>query len=218
MFDRFFARLFALLAVLLLVFGALAALIHFAPAVAIPLAWSVAIAICVAVIFFTAVSIAVAAKIRPLRPVAEVSVLGKHTVGLSKLLVGLLAFFGNTALTWLIALSVAFQKAPDIDFSSITEQLWTVFIALAGLIAYAYWMWIAVDLLRARQTGRLEAVGRIEETWLTHLNVPLAEHVVARAAAWSMRSPWFLFLYTFFAAPVVIYASGQWLFTAFVLR
>ena len=72
--------------------------------------------------------------------------LGKHTVGLRKLLVGLLAFFGNTALTWHIALSVAFQKTPDVDFASITEQVWSLFISLA----YAYWMWIAIDLLRAR--------------------------------------------------------------------
>jgi len=218
MFDRFFARVFALLAVVLLAFGALAALIQFAPAVAIPFAWSLAVAACIAVTFFAAVSIGVAAKIRPLRPVAEVSVLGKHTVGLSKLLIGLLAFFGNTALTWLVALSVAFQKTPDIDFSSITEQLWSIFITIAGSVAYVYWMWIAIDLLRARQAARLEAVGRIQETWLTRLNVPLAEHVVVRVAVWSMKSPWFLFLYTFFAAPAVIYLGGQWLFTVLVSR
>lgn len=218
MFDRSFVRVIALTAVLLLILGASTALIQFAPAAAAPVAWSLAVAVTLAVIFFTAISIAVAAKIPPLRPVAEVSVLGKHTVGLSRLLVGLLAFFGNTALTWLIALSVAFQKSPDVNFTSITEQLWSLFISLAGSVAYVYWMWIAIDLLRARQTARLEAVERIEQTWLTHLNTPAAERVIARVMKWSMRSPWFLFLYTFFAAPVVIYLSGYWLFTALVSR
>lgn len=216
MFNRSSVRIIALTAALSLILGAFALLIEFAPAAAAAVAWSLAVAVSLAVVFFTAVSIAVAAKIRPLRPVAEVSVLGKHTVGLSKLLVGLLAFFGNTALTWLIALSVAFQKTPDVDFPSITEQLWSLFISLAGSVAYVYWMWIAVDLLRARQTARLEAVGQIEMTWLTHLNVPSAERVVARTMRWLMRSPWFLFLYTFFAAPVVIYLSGYWFFATLV--
>jgi len=154
MFDRFSARIIALTALLLLIFGALAALMQLAPAARTAVAWSLAVVAYLAVLFFTAVSIAVSAKLRPLRPVSEVSVLGKHTVGLSKLLVGLLAFFGSTALTWLIALSVAFQKTPNIDFTSITEQLWSLFISLAGSVAYVYWMWIAVDLLRARHTAR----------------------------------------------------------------
>ncbi|KQR21325.1 hypothetical protein [Microbacterium sp. Leaf151] len=218
MFNRSFTRIIVLSAGLLLIFGALSLLIRFVPAAATALVSSLAVAACIVIIFYTGVSIAVAAKIRPLRPVADVSILGKHTVALSKLLVGLLAFFGNTALSWLIALSVAFQKTPHIDSASITNQLWSIFIALAGSVAFVFWMWIAVDLLRARQSERLHAVNQIEATWLTHLGVPLAERIVARAAAWSMKSPWFLILYTFFAAPFVIYLGGLWVFTVLVSR
>lgn len=218
MFDRFFVRLIGLVAVLLVALGGLSLLINFAPSVASALSWLIAIAASAAAVFFTLVSIAVAAKSPPLQPVAEVSILGKHTVGLSKLLIGLLAFFGNMALTWLIALSVSFQKAPDVDFTSITSQLWGLFLTIAGSVAYVYWMWIAVDLLRARQAGRLRTVGQIEETWLARLDAPRAARLLARMAAWLMRSPWFLFLYTFFAAPAVIYSIGQWAFAMITSR
>ncbi|WP_294978991.1 hypothetical protein [uncultured Microbacterium sp.] len=107
------------------------------------------------------IGILIAIELPPVKPLADVSILGKNIVGFGKLAIGLLAFFGNTALAWIIALSVAAK--PDTDVASVQGQLWPLLASLVGAIAYVFWVWIAIDLTRAGRQARMNAVDSLAD-------------------------------------------------------
>ncbi|CAL4860324.1 hypothetical protein [Microbacterium sp. MM2322] len=172
----------------------------------------VVVAVIALVVLTVVAAVAVATALPPLTPISETSILGKHTASLGKLLVRLLAFFGNTALAWFVALNVAFQSREKVDLS-IPHHLWAIFLILAALIAYTYWLWIAGDLLRSRKTGRQRGLVRISKHWLRRLRNPPLERFLLRLAAWLMDDPWLL-IFVLTISPLVLTAVVSGLYNA----
>lgn len=103
------------------------------------------------------VHVCVAAVLRPPRPLAETSVLGRHIVGLAKVVLGFLGFFGGLLLTTIIAVGNDHWESSTGVFD-LMEQLWSMFLTLIAVVAYGYWLWIAFDLIRLGAARRLAAV------------------------------------------------------------
>lgn len=192
MISRLQTRLLIFAVAALIVTLVLALLAEFAPWLLLALLFAAAGAVLVVIVATVVAAVAVAIALPPLRPIAEISILGKHATGLGKLLVRLLAFFGNTALAWLVALSVAFQSAGSVDVSSVPRDLWGIFVSLAAVSAYFFWLWIAGDLLRARKVGRQRGLVRISREWLPRLGSPTIERALLRVAAWLVGDAWAL--------------------------
>jgi len=208
MLFRFQARILTLGIVLIALMVVIGLMVEYAPALLVVIALIVAAAAVVLIVGTTVVAVGITAVLPPRRPFAEVSILGKHVSDFSKLLVRLLAFFGNTALAWIVALNVAFQTTGTVDIMSIPNQLWGIFLSLAALIAYAYWLRVPVDLLRARKTGRLRGIALLTTRWLRpHIASVELERFVTRASGWLVGEAWPL-VYVLCLAPLVIIATG----------
>ncbi|QBE48449.1 hypothetical protein [Leucobacter triazinivorans] len=165
----------------------------------------------VVLLLATVFGVMIATQISPLRPIAEISILGKHFVGVSRSLVGLAAFFGGMIVTWIITLDVSLQAQKlSLDVNQITGQLWQLFLSLAPFIAYIYWLGIAVDLMRVRKHGRLLAAERFLASvrgvrYLSELNRPLVRRQLRRLAL----APWWAVFATYYIAPVLFFLVGS---------
>ena len=213
MLSRLQARILIFGIVLMAIMAIIGLMGKYAPDLFVAIALIVAMGAVILIVGTTVVAVAITAVLPPRRPFAEVSILGKHVSDLSKLLVRLLAFFGNTALAWIVALNVAFQTTGTVDIMSIPNQLWGIFLSLAALIAYAYWLRIPVDLLRTRKTGRLRGIAVLTTRWLRpRIASVRLERFIARASGWLVGEAWSLF-YVLCLAPLVIIATGGTLIT-----
>ncbi len=166
MISRFQAHILVRGFVLMALMAIIGLMVEYAPSLLVAITLIVAVAAFFLILGAAVVAVAITAVLPPWRPFAEASIFGKHVSDLSRLLVRLLAFFGNTALAWIVALNVAFQTTDTADIMSIPNQLWGIFLSLAALIAYVYWLRIPVDLLRARKTGRLRGIALLRTRWL----------------------------------------------------
>ena len=183
----------------------LGALVLYVPGFASVIAAALVCAFLLLAIASAVVGVTLSVEIPPLQPIAEVSILGKHAFGFGKLSFALLAFFGNTALTWVIALSVATQGEAQ-QLPQIAAQLWQLFGMLAGLIAYAFWLWIAIDLSRAGRVRRLEAVNAIVERAFQNLQTPRIRGAILQSARWIAGGPWWQMILSFYIAPLLAIA------------
>lgn len=187
--------------------GSLLAAVTYVPGFGATVGIVLVVVLTATLVLTVVVSVAVAVELPPPRPLSEVSILGKHVVGLSKLVIALLAFFGNTALTWFIALSVARQDVVPIDTSTIEEELWRLFVVLLGPIAFFFWMWIAFDLTRTERARRREAVDVLAERWSIKVGLwPGFSRLVRGCARWLVSGPWWQTVMSFYLAPLFLIA------------
>ncbi|MGW9159666.1 hypothetical protein [Microbacterium sp. NPDC055665] len=156
------------------------------------------------------IHLCVAAVLKPPRPLAERSVLGRHVVGLAKIALGFLGFFGGLLLTTIIAMGNDHWGSSD-GMYQLMGQLWSMLLTLVAFVAYGYWFWIAIDLIRLGPSRRLAAVNWWYKTRLEGLvGVRWVERMVRGIARGVVDGPWWAILLTFYLAPVVlIYAVWQ---------
>jgi hypothetical protein len=154
--------------------------------------------------FVVAIHVCVAAVLRPPRPLAETSVLGRHIVGLAKIMLGFLGFFGGLLLTTMIAVGNDHWASSGGVFN-LVDQLWGMFLTLIAVVAYAYWLWTAFDLIRLGAARRLAAVDWWYKTRLDRrIGMRWAERAARGIAQAVVGGPWWAILLTFYAAPLIL--------------
>ncbi|GEC76627.1 MULTISPECIES: hypothetical protein [Microbacterium] len=154
--------------------------------------------------FIVVIHVCVAAVLRPPRPLAETSVLGRHIVGLAKIVLGFLGFFGGLLLTTIIAMGND-HWGSSAGLFDLMDQLWGMFLVLIAFVAYGYWLWIALDLIRLGEARRLSAVEWWYRTWLhRRVGVRWVERAARATAQAVVGGPWWALLLTFYAAPLIL--------------
>ncbi|MDT0157926.1 hypothetical protein Q9R19_09850 [Microbacterium sp. ARD32] len=156
-----------------------------------------AVAICV-----VAIHVCVAAVLPPPRPLAETSVLGRHIVGLSRIVVVFLGFLGGLLLTTMITLGGDYWSASG-GMDNLMGQLWSVLSILAAGAAFVFWFWAAVDLIRLGPSRRLAAVDWWYKRRLNRIGVRWVERSIRALGQGVVGGPWWAILLTFYLAPPV---------------
>lgn len=150
------------------------------------------------------IHVCVASVLRPPRPLAETSVLGRHVVGLAKIALGFLGFFGGLLLTTIIALGND-HWGTSAGMLDLMDQLWSTFLTLIAVVAYVYWLWAAFDLIRLGSARRLVAVDWWYKKWLDRrIGLRWAERAVRGIAQGVVGGPWWAILMTFYMAPLIL--------------
>lgn len=149
----------------------------------------------------------VAAVLRPPRPLAETSVLGRHIVGLARTTAAFLGFFGGILLTTIIATGSDFYATRS-GSVELLNNLWSMFVGLVGVVAYGFWLRVALDLVRLGARRRLAAVDWCYRRWLYGGEFPMLGQALRAFSRWVVRGPWWSILLTFYLAPAFLVASG----------
>ncbi len=162
----------------------------------------IVISVTAVAVFIVVIHACVAAVLPPPRPLATASVLGRHVVGLSKIVVVFLGFLGGLLLTTIITLG-GDHWATSNGLNSLMGQLWNVLLALAGGAAFVFWWWMAIDLIRLGRGRRLAAVDWWYKRYLSRMGVRWIERSVRAVGQSVVGGPWWAILLTFYIAPPV---------------
>jgi len=155
----------------------------------------------------SAVGVAVAAFLPPLKPLHQMSVLGQRGYSFSKWSLAVGALFGTTMLGATTS-SIVTASATSGDLQAAITWVGTVLLSVAACGAFFYWLWIPFDLWRAGRTRRMLAVLRAAAAYrrvaADYEWIPLPP-IVSRAAAVASRSATgLLFAFYTSAAAVLI--------------
>ncbi|MFJ3395283.1 hypothetical protein [Leifsonia aquatica] len=102
--------------------------------------------------------IAVTAVIPPLRPVAEISVLGRRVMAFVKFGLATAALFSTAFITWLVAKTYDYYYDNHLGSADPTGQLSGTLGSALGFAAFVFWIWLSIDLLRIGARRRRSAV------------------------------------------------------------
>jgi Na+-translocating ferredoxin:NAD+ oxidoreductase RnfD subunit len=146
------------------------------------------------------------AVLPPLPPIADVSLLGRRAVGLTKFALATLALFSTAFIGWLVTVSYEEAMTSAEGFANATESLGQfVLIPIVGG-AMVFWMWLSVDLLRVGVKRRRNAL----DVLLHHHGSFLgSQRRLVRGLLHDLVGGWKRIVASFYVVPLVVVAFAQ---------
>jgi len=153
-----------------------------------------------------AVGLLVTAVVPPLPLVADVSILGRRAIGLTKFALATLALFSTAFIGWLVTVSYEEALTSAEGFSNATESLGQFILFPIGGGAIVFWMWLSIDLLRVGGKRRRNALDVLVHRHGAFLGV---QRRLVRGLLHGLVGGWKRIVTSFYIAPVIIVAFAQ---------